>query len=121
MSGLVTLLGLAVAGAVGSVVRHATLARVGQPGTAPRAWAVAAVNLVGAVIVAAVALLQPPETIALVLTLGLAGSLTTFSTWVVDAVLAADAGRSLVRIGLIDLAGQLVVGTAIVFTVVQLA
>jgi fluoride exporter len=54
-----------------------------------------------------------------VLVAGFAGSLTTFSTWVVDAVAAPRAGRELRIVALLDLTGQLVAGVVIVVAISQ--
>ncbi|MEX1177079.1 MAG: CrcB family protein [Nitriliruptor sp.] len=113
-------IGLAVAGAVGSLVRHEVVSRAGPSGTASRARAVAGVNLAGAAIVAVAGLTDPGPGWRTIVVVGLAGSLTTFSTWVVDAVTAHGAGRGLVRVAAWDLLGQLVVGVAVVAIVLRL-
>jgi fluoride exporter len=116
---LVTLVGLAVAGAAGALARHEVLARCAPSGSPSRAAGVAAVNLIGSA-VAGLALVAPlTPTVQVVVVTGFAGALTTFSTWTVDAVLAARAGRSTRSVVLVDLAGQLVVGTAIVLSLVR--
>lgn len=114
-----TLVGLAVAGAAGALARHEVLARYGPIGSSSRAAAVAAVNLVGSA-VAGLALVAPlSSTAQVVVVTGFAGALTTFSTWTVDAVLAARAGRDVRSVAFVDLLGQLVVGAAIVASLLR--
>lgn len=110
---------VAVAGALGALLRHAITSRAGAPGTAPRAWAVAGVNLVGAAIAGIAVLggdLLGARAVAVV-AVGFCGALTTFSTWVLDAVLAVEAGRDWRRVAAFDLVGQVLVGTALVTVV----
>lgn len=121
MSALTVILGLALAGAAGSLVRHEVLARTSAPATIDRARAVAVVNLVGALLVAAVAVAPLPTAWMTILGLGFCGSLTTFSTWVVEAVLAEDAGRDARVVAAVDLVAQLVVGVGLVLLVLALA
>jgi fluoride exporter len=114
------LVGLLVAGALGSLLRHEVLLRSGGAGTVDRARAVALVNLVGALAVGgAVAASLPPVWLAIV-AVGFAGSLTTFSTWMVEAVFARETGRTWLGIAALDLAGQLAVGVMLVVSVVGL-
>lgn len=121
MSALVVILGVALAGAVGALVRHEVLARTSAPATLRRARAIAAVNLVGAALVAAVAVAPLPRGWTTILGLGFCGSLTTFSTWVVEAVLAREAGRDARVVAAVDLLAQLAVGVGLVLVVVALA
>jgi fluoride exporter len=116
---VVTLVGVALAGAFGALVRHEVLVRCGPPGSTSRATGVAAINLVGSA-VAGLSLVAPlSPAVQTVVVTGVAGALTTFSTWTVDAVLAVREGRSSRAVVLVDLAGQLVVGAAIVLTLVR--
>jgi fluoride exporter len=116
---LATLVGLALAGAIGALARHEVLAWCAPIGSTSRAAGVAAVNLVGSA-VAGLSLVAPlSPSVEVVLVTGFAGALTTFSTWTVDAVLAVRAGRSGVSVALVDLVGQLLVGTAIVLSLVR--
>jgi fluoride exporter len=114
VTALLLLLGLVLAGAGGSVLRHEVLAWAGEPGSVDRARGVALVNLVGA-LAAAAAVVAPwsPVWVAVV-AIGFCGSLTTFSTWTVEVVLAREAGRSWVSVAALDLVGQLLVGVGLV-------
>lgn len=107
---------VAVAGALGALLRHAITSRSGAPGTATRAWAVAVVNLVGAAIAGVTVLgsdILGTQAVTVV-AVGFCGALTTFSTWVLDAVLAVEAGRDWRRVAAFDLVGQVLVGVALV-------
>lgn len=117
MTALLLLIGLVLAGAGGSVLRHEVLVWAGEPGTVDRARAVALVNLVGA-LVAAAALVAPWSSVwVAVVALGFCGSLTTFSTWTVEVVLAREAGRPWRSLAALDLVGQLLVGVGLVLLV----
>jgi fluoride exporter len=116
---LATLVGLAVAGAVGALARHEVLDRCAPIGSTSRAAGVAAVNLVGSAVAGSSLVAPLSPSLEVILVTGFAGALTTFSTWTVDAVLAARAGRSARSVALVDLAGQSVVGTAIVLSLVR--
>jgi fluoride exporter len=118
---LLLLLGLLVTGAAGSVLRHEVLTWAGEPGTLDRARAVALVNLVGALLAAAVVVAPWSPVWVAVAALGFCGSLTTFSTWTVEVVLAREAGRSWVSVAAFDLVGQLLVGVGLVLLVSSLA
>lgn len=120
MTVLLVVVGLALTGAAGSLVRHEVLARTSDPGTLDRARAVAIVNLVGALLVAVVLAAPLPAAVQVVLALGFCGSLTTFSTWMVEAVLARESGRSVAVIAAVDLVAQLLVGVGLVLLVVGL-
>jgi fluoride exporter len=121
VTALLLVLGLVLAGAAGSVLRHEVLRWAGEAGTVDRARGVAIVNLVGAA-VAAAALVGPWSSVwVAVVALGFAGSLTTFSTWTVEVVLAREAGRSWVSVAALDLVGQLLVGVGLVLLVSSLA
>lgn len=121
MTAVLLLLGLVVAGAAASVLRHEVLAWAGEPGTVDRARGVALVNLVGALI-AAGAVVAPWSSLWIaVVALGFCGSLTTYSTWTVEVVLARRAGRSWVSLAALDLLGQLLVGVGLVLLVSRVA
>jgi fluoride exporter len=116
---LVSVLGLALTGALGALVRHEVLSRCGPVGSVTRAAGVAGVNLVGT-LVAGLATVAPLSVEAqLLVVTGFAGALTTFSTWTVDAVLALRSGRGARVVVVLDLGGQLVVGTAIVLALLR--
>ncbi|GGI02894.1 FluC/FEX family fluoride channel [Egicoccus halophilus] len=125
MTPLVLLAGLAAvagAGALGALVRHLVAAAGAARSPAARAVAVATCNLTGAALLAAVVGLERagrlPTAAVLVIGTGFCGALTTFSTWVVDAVGAWDEGvRRPLVIALVDLLGQLVVGVLVAVVV----
>jgi CrcB protein len=121
VSAVAVIVGLALAGAAGGLVRHEVLTRTSAPATVDRARAVAVVNLGGALLVAVVAVVPLPTGWRTVLAIGFCGSLTTFSTWVVEAVLAHGAGRDVRVIAAVDLVAQLVVGAGLVLFVLTLA
>ena len=105
-----------LAGALGAVVRAALVARAPRAGTA-------AVNLAGTLLLALVLVARDRSLIgdaaAVVLGVGLSGSLTTFSGWM--AVLAEGAARRPVATVVVDLLLPVVgaVGlTVLVFAVV---
>jgi fluoride exporter len=111
------LLGVALAGAVGSVLRHEVLVLAGRPGSRGRARGVAAVNLAGAALLAAVVAAPVPPGWEVVVGVGFCGSLTTFSTWMVEAVLTREAGRDVRVVAAVDLVGQLAVGAGLVLLI----
>jgi CrcB protein len=85
---------------VGGLLRQAVRELVG-PATGSWGWATLIVNAVGAFALAAlVGLLarRPSERVRLLVGTGLLGGLTTFSGFVVEAVLLVDAGRSAVAV-----------------------
>lgn len=113
-----------VAGAAGAVARALVVAaasrRAGR--ASARSWGTAAVNLVGTALLAGLALGARRELVGpiapLVVGVGFAGALTTFSGWVVDAVRFAQAGaRSWTRAVGVELAGQLALGTLLAMVV----
>lgn len=116
---LATVAGVAAAGALGAVVRVTIVARSGPSGTAARARGVAAVNLVGAVLLALVQL-APSPSLRLIVGLGFCGSLTTFSTWMLEAQRRVDGGTAWGRVLAVDLVAQLAVGVGLVATVLRL-
>lgn len=120
MTAVLLVVGLVVAGAAGSVLRHEVLTWAGEAGTLDRARGVAVVNLVGAGLAAGAAVLPWSATWVVVVAVGFCGSLTTFSTWVVEALLAREAGRSWVSVAAVDLVGQLLVGAGLVLLVAGL-
>jgi len=93
------------AGALGAVLRH--LARVALP----RPFGTAGANLVGALGAGVVAgMLEGP--VALVLSVGLFGALTTYSTWMVEVVELGESGKG--RWALLHLLGVTGVGVLLV-------
>ncbi|MEX2504603.1 MAG: CrcB family protein [Egicoccus sp.] len=114
---------VALGGATGAVVRHLAVVAASARGDAARAAAIAACNLVGAVVLAAVVVFEQPGDwwLTAVVGAGFSGALTTFSTWVVDgaATLQAGSRRPAVVLGL-DLVGQLVVGVGLAWLVLRL-
>ncbi|MCC5948166.1 MAG: CrcB family protein [Nitriliruptoraceae bacterium] len=126
MNGLVLIvLGVPVAGACGSLVRNEVTLRAGRRWTAGRAIATAVVNLVGSAVMATLVGLnlagRVPDELVVVLGFGFAGSLTTFSTWVVEAVRAGtDGERPWPLIGGVELLGQLLLGVGVAALVLAL-
>jgi len=98
VSGLTTVLATLVAGASGALIRSALVARAPRVGTA-------VVNVVGTAVLAAVLVASGRGSLgvaaAVVLGVGLSGSLTTFSGWM--AVLADGFARRPVATLLLDL------------------
>jgi fluoride exporter len=124
MTVLVVLATLA-AGSLGAVLRAWVVATVQRRAgrASARAWGTAAVNLAGTAVMASVvvatreARLGPA--VAIVVGVGFAGALTTFSGWVVDAVRLAGAGaRSWPRAIGLELVGQLALGMAVASVIV---
>lgn len=114
-----TVVGVAAAGALGAVVRVAAVAWSGPGGSVARARGVAVVNLAGAVLLA-LTQLSPSPSVRAIVGLGFCGSLTTFSTWVLEAQRRVDRGAAWPRVLAIDLAAQLAVGVGLVVTVLRL-
>ena len=116
MTVVLTVLATLAAGALGAVVRAALVARAPRAGTA-------AVNLAGTVLLALVILAQGRGMLdagpAVVLGVGLSGSLTTFSGWM--AVLSDGFAQRPVRTLVVDLLLPTLVAvglTVLVFAVV---
>jgi len=88
---------VAVGGGVGTLARYELSAAVPfHRGGFP--WAVFTVNVVGAFALGVIATLAsergvPPRWLRPLLAVGFCGGLTTFSTWMVDAVRLGDDGR----------------------------
>lgn len=101
------LLAVAAGGTVGGTARY--LVALALPGQAPLAWATVAVNVAGAFLLGLLLVVLPlraPDRpyLRLFATTGVLGSLTTFSTWMVEA-------RTLAVEGAVPAAVVLVVGT----------
>jgi CrcB protein len=106
---------VALAGAAGAVLRHLATAMGASRGAVARAWSVAVCNLAGTAVFAAVVARQGLDwtgaPLVLVVGGGFCGGLTTFSTWMVDAVLGwLRRERRLPVVAVVDLVGQLGVG-----------
>jgi fluoride exporter len=111
-------LGVPVAGALGALLRNEVTARAVQRWVAGRALGTAAVNLAGTAVLALLAALghagRVSDELVVVVGVGFAGSLTTFSTWVVEAVRAGlDGDRPWPLLAGLELVGQLVLGVAV--------
>lgn len=116
---------LGAAGAGGAVVRHFALQAGARYGPGGRATAVAACNLGGSLVLAWLIALEAGghlgSATVLVLGSGFCGALTTFSTWVVDAVASRRLGeRELVVVAGVDVLGQLLAGVALAYVLVRL-
>ncbi|MFA9431702.1 CrcB family protein [Egicoccus sp. AB-alg2] len=118
--------GLAVAGALGAVVRHLAVTVGSRRGDTGRAAAIAVCNLLGALALAGLVVADRRGVVGtwslLVVGTGFCGAVTTFSTWVVDVVAAWHGGQRhrVVLVG-VDLVGQLVVGVLLASLVVRWA
>lgn len=121
MSALSLVVGTALAGAVGAVVRDLVVRGAGPSGGPARARAVAAVNLLGTAVLAALQVLPLDAGVRLVLGVGFCGALTTFSTWVVEALARVEAGTPWHRVALLDLGSQAAAGVLLVVTVLRAA
>ena len=100
-----------VAGALGAVVRYATTRIVARRLPADKLTrAVLIVNVTGSAL--AGVLLAVPGDLQYILVGGLAGGLTTFSTWTVETMQESLAGRSQAAVGnvVINLAAGLICG-----------
>lgn len=119
MSVPLLVLGTAVAGACGAVVRDVALRHAGPTGGPGRARAVAAVNLLGTALLATRQVLPVAGDVRFLLGVGFCGSLTTFSTWVVEALARVDAGTPWHRVAWLDLGAQVATGMLVVVTVLR--
>lgn len=96
-----------LAGSLGAVLRYLVSAAVARS-----VWATAAVNATGTFVLAVAVGASPTGTAPAVLQIGLLGGYTTFSTWVVEAVELAAAGRR--GAAVTTIAGQLLAGVVLV-------
>ena len=83
-----TLIQVAIGGALGSVLRFATVSAVGAP------MATALVNIAGSLVMGALFILLSPRFSPLLMT-GILGGFTTFSAFSLDALQLYTAGQSL--------------------------
>ena len=112
---------VAAGGAVGGVLR-AAVGRLVPHGPGTWGWSTLLVNAVGAFLLAAllgVLARRPSERRRLLAGTGVLGAFTTFSGFVVDAVLLADAGRpgtaaAYVVVSVVTLVGAAVLGARVV-------
>ena len=96
---------VAIGGAIGSLLRYGAAAHFGAT-----AWTTFLVNVTGAFLIGLLAASAPgsdPRT-RLLLGSGLLGGFTTFSTWQLEALLAARAGDA--RMAALNLGGSVVAG-----------
>jgi CrcB protein len=107
MNSAVLWIAIAAAGALGAIARFTidghVHARTNQLG-----WGTTFINLSGALALGLMAGLAPAHAIVLIVGIGFFGAYTTFSTWILEAVLSADAGR--IRTAATLAIGQLVIG-----------
>ena len=83
-----TILAIALGGALGSVLRHLGVSALGAP------WGVAAVNVAGSFAIGALYILLATRTaLAPVLMTGLLGGFTTFSAFSLELVTLAERGN----------------------------
>lgn len=110
---------IALAGGLGAVVRSLVLRGGGPTGSRTRAGRVAVVNLAGTALLAVASVLPLDPAARTVLAVGFCGSLTTFSTWVLEAANRAEGEAGPVGVAVVDLGAQLATGVLIVVAVVQ--
>lgn len=120
-----TVLVVLLAGAVGAWARYEVAGWV-QARTFPTwPWGTAVVNLTGTALLAGIiaanqAGLAGPQLVTVAGT-GFCGGLTTFSTWMVEAVRSGQqAGRAGRRAGLASLAGQVLAGWLLAVAILSL-
>jgi CrcB protein len=109
----VIIVGAAIAGAVASVARYLVSLVFAKRGSLP--WAVFIVNVVGSAIGGTAAGLSATGAISsdlhLVIIGGVAGGLTTFSTWSVETIQLVNEGKW--RTAVASVAANLLVGLAV--------
>lgn len=106
---------VAAGGAVGGVLREAVRV-VAPPQAGTWGWATLLVNAVGAFLLAVLLTVlarRPSERARLLVGTGLLGGLTTFSGFVVEAVLLADAGRPWTAAAYVVVSVGTLVGSAV--------
>lgn len=113
---------LLAAGGLGAVARYGLSGWVQQRLDSPRPYGTVAVNLLGTALLTALVVLWRhelvPDTVAVVVGVGFCASLTTFSTWMVEMIRLAEAGRAGRRAAVIDLVGQLVGGVVVAVAII---
>lgn len=113
---------LLAAGGLGAVARYGLSGWVQQRLDSPRPYGTVAVNLLGTALLTALVVLWRhelvPDTVAVVVGVGFCASLTTFSTWMVEMIRLAEAGRAGRRAAVIDLVGQLVGGVVVAAAII---
>lgn len=105
-----------VAGGVGALARFELSVWAQRRFDPRRPWGTVAVNVVGTALLATLlaawrgGLLA--DGVVMVAGAGFCGGFTTFSTWMLEVVRAAETGGVGRRVALVDLAGQLAAGLA---------
>lgn len=116
---------IAVAGSCGAVARHLLVQVGARHGAMGRAAAIAACNLAGSLVLAGLVALDTGDHLGgplrLVAGSGFCGALTTFSGWVVEAVMTRRRGeRGLLVVAGLDLVGQLLMGVGLAYVLLRL-
>jgi CrcB protein len=101
----------ALAGGAGAVARLVVDGHILERTGGRLPWGTVVVNLSGAFALGIIAGLAPSHAVVLIAGTGFLGAYTTFSTWMLETLLLAEAGRS--RAAAWNLAGQLVAGVGI--------
>jgi fluoride exporter len=125
VSVLVLVLAIPSGGALGALIRAEVTAWATRRWPAGRATGTAIVNLAGTVVLATLVGLEGDGRVArevtLVIGVGFGGSLTTFSTWIVEAVRAVlDGDRAPAVVASVEVVGQLALGVLLAGAVLAL-
>lgn len=108
---------LLAAGGLGAVARYGLSGWVHQRLDSTRPYGTVAVNLVGTAVLTVLVILWRrdlvPDAVAVVVGVGFCASLTTFSTWMLEVVRLAEAGRAGRRVAVADLVGQVMGGVVV--------
>lgn len=106
----------AVGSGVGALARYGLAGAVQRRTGGTRPWGTAAVNVTGAVLLGLLTGLHASGQIEAdaftIAGAGFFGGFTTFSTWMLDVVRAAETGGAGRRVAIADLVGQLAAGLA---------
>jgi CrcB protein len=105
--------GVAVFGGIGAVCRYVIGTALSARTSSPFPVGTFAVNLSGAFALGLLSGLAPSENVALLLSAGLLGAYTTFSTWMLETSRLAEAHRT--RLDLRYLAASLLAGLLLVW------